>query len=507
MHAMQRVTREDVVAYGFLVDEDEQAGTTRNRFVQLFHSAEDVRKAMSCMAPEVQVLVCDRAFEVSPLNLAAALHKDAPQRDIYLEKDEPQALFISRVEAAGARGVVSRAEARQLLDLYLDCPSAESAEASATESEGIPPSEPTTGPMTVPMTVPTTGSTTGPTSLPAVEPAAPPTTGQMTGQDPTEWVQTGQAPGATPLSPSSDLDWLEQVLELDELDDIPQTAKTTVMEQPALRRRIAPQNRVGPRSAMAGEQLSEGKGIVAAFISGRGGVGKSSLTVLSALDLWLAGSQVALLDMDLQFGDLGVLAGNEPDVHIQRLAVEQLCNSRMRIPSPREAMLLLEAPQNPELAEELVHQVPGMLAALRSVADIVLVNTSCLWNETAAVLASSADKLVVCMDQRATSISAARQVVDLCIRLKIPSTRLCYLLNRCARNAPITDIDASLAMGGVEVITIAEGGADVDELLSLGCPYELLTSKSSLRQCIKDLGARLLANPGDTACFEGASAQ
>jgi MinD-like ATPase involved in chromosome partitioning or flagellar assembly len=200
--------------------------------------------------------------------------------------------------------------------------------------------------------------------------------------------------------------------------------------------------------------------------------------------------------MDLQFGDISILAGNEPASRIQRLSIETLCKGQARIPALEGSILLLEAPSRPEQAEELALHLPQLLTALAAQADIVLVNTASLWDEALAVLASSADKLLICMDQRATSVSAARQVVELCIRLQIPSTKLCYLLNRCARNAPITDLDASLALGGVEIISIAEGGTDVDELLSLGCPLELLSAQSSHRQSVSELGLRLLAKPG-----------
>jgi pilus assembly protein CpaE len=78
------------------------------------------------------------------------------------------------------------------------------------------------------------------------------------------------------------------------------------------------------------------------------------------------------------------------------------------------------------------------------------------------------------MDQRATSIRACRQVADLCVRLQIPSARFVYLLNKVTKNAPISDIDASMALDGVEILSVLDGGWAVDELLSLGCPLELL---------------------------------
>ena len=451
-----------IVAYGFLAEEDEQTKMMQNTYTQLFYTAGDARKALACATSEVQALICDRPSEtplpspeVSPLNFAAALHKDNPMRDIYIERTEPQGLFVSRALAAGARGVVTAEEA----NLLLGAPSPRFSALAAADSLLTPPAPAKPG---VPFTLPT--------------PAAPP----------------------------SDMAWLEQVLELEELDEFSCCSGPAVLEKPSLSQFDSSKfHEPLPVQFPSNQQRSEDDGMVAAFVSGRGGVGKSSLTVLTAFELWRAGSRVVMLDMDLQFGDLSVLAGNEPESRIQRLAIEQVCGNQIRIPALEEALLLLEPPQRPEAAEELVRWIPPLLAALRAQADLVLINTSCLWNEAQAVLASSVDKLVICMDQRATSVSAARQVVDLCVRLQIPSTQLCYLLNRSARNAPITDIDASLAMGGVDIMTIAEGGADVDELLSLGCPLELLSTQSALSQSIHELGAQLIAQPGAASSTKG----
>ncbi len=499
---------EGIVAYGFLAEEEEKCEGVQNRFIQVFHSAADVRKTMSCSASDLQVLICEGTSEcgsiseVSPLNLAAALHKDNPFRDIYIQRDNPQSLFVSRLEAAGARGVVCREEGEKLLGMCFgrkevstqrDDVLNDSAQRDDRQKDCIQEDN-------------------------GQEDNGQEDNGQKdNGQE--DCVQKGcwqescgqkscgrkndVDPATTRDQDQDDLAWLEQVLELDDLDELSGVAGHAVLERPVWHPDIVEFESPASSQMAVTEQQTEGSGIVAAFISGRGGVGKSSLTVLTAFDLWLKGSRVVMIDLDLQFGDVGVLAGNEPESRIQRVGIEQVCTNRMRIPGLEGSLLLLEAPQNPELAEELIHQVSALLTALRKVADIVLINTSCLWNEMAAVLASSVDKLVICMDQRATSITATRQVVDLCIRLHIPSTHLYFLLNRCARNAPITDIDASLAMGGVKIRTVADGGADVDELLSLGCPLELLSSRSPLRQSIRELGASLLEKPGVETDYAG----
>lgn len=463
---------QNLVAYGFALNEDEQSDIAQNHFIQLFYSALDARRVLACAGSEIQVLISENSSEVSPLNLAAALHKDNPLRDIYLQKSEPQGLFISRVEAAGARGVVRQGEIKSLLGLV---------------------------------------SGTGRKDLPTKR-----SNEQETLSDTASHTLQGSAL-KTPFS--EDLSWLEEVLELEDLDDdyVPFKTKKTELAPPSLKSSAAmssaePSLAKSPISfeketrqtlppdtqeLLSEVSSSQDGAMTVAFVSGRGGVGKSSLTVLTAFGLWRAGFKVALLDMDLQFGDISVLAGNEPDSKIQRAGIEQLASAQKKLPPLNDALLLIEAAPRPEQAEELVQQIPQMISNLRCAADIVLINTSCLWDEAAAVLARSVDKLVICMDQRATSVSAARQVVDLCIRLQIPSTRLHYLLNRCARNAPLTSIDASLAMGGVDIITICDGGSDVDELLSLGCPLEVLSSQTQLRQSLKDLAECLMAKPSE----------
>ena len=508
-----------LVAYGFLAEADEQTQLIQNRYIQLFRTAHDARQALACAGAEVQVVVCDRqsfsplsdsvvapaseesparevapaseesparevtpagevvpasevapaggvppASEISPLNLAAALHKDNPLRDIYLEKFEPQGLFVSRAEAAGARGVISREEAQILLGLPVETLFAAAAQA---DLDGASPE----------------ASTLESRPLTSAVPVA------------CELQPISEAP-APPAQPDN-LAWLEQVLELEDLDDFAGSLESAVLEKPpAFQPGSASISKPGLELFLINENQSAGEGVTAAFISGRGGVGKSSLAVLTAFSLWKQGLRVVLLDMDLQFGDLGVLCGNEPESRIQRLNLEQLQASRLMLPALGDSMLLLEAPRQPEAAEVLIAFIPRLLVALKQVADIVLINTSCLFDEVTAILASSVDKLVICMDQRATSVSAARQVVDLCFRLQIPSTRLYYLLNRVSRTAPITDLDAKLAMGGVDIVSINEGGADVDELLSLGCPMELLEAQSGLRHSIQALASLLSAKPG-----------
>jgi pilus assembly protein CpaE len=234
-------------------------------------------------------------------------------------------------------------------------------------------------------------------------------------------------------------------------------------------------------------------GIAAAFVSGRGGVGKSALSLLTAALLQSRGLKVALVDLDLQFGDLAYLTDRVPAARMQRMGLAQAVSGPGR-PQPAPGLLcLVEAGIRPEQAEEFSEELPGLITSLKQAADIVIVNAGSFWTELQAILAKSVDRLLFVMDQRSSSIRGCQQAVDLCIRLQIPTARFSYVLNRCGRNAPLTDMDVSLALGGAEVLSIADGGPVVEEMLSLGDPYELLASDAAFCATFDRLLGMLMA--------------
>jgi pilus assembly protein CpaE len=231
-----------------------------------------------------------------------------------------------------------------------------------------------------------------------------------------------------------------------------------------------------PVVSLAAPRLSFGQGRVVGFFSGRGGVGKSTVALMTALVAQRRGARVALVDLDLQFGDMGYLVGREPSNGIRQLSLAQLCAEEDPPVLSDEELVLVLAPERPEQGEQCAPAIPRLLRGLATRRDLVVVNTGSFWTDVHARTVQHCDHLVFLMDQRATSIEACKQVVDLCLRLQTSQIRFHYLLNGCGRHAVLTPLDVGLALGGVQVGGLADGGTLVDELLALGCPFELLGS-------------------------------
>jgi pilus assembly protein CpaE len=263
--------------------------------------------------------------------------------------------------------------------------------------------------------------------------------------------------------------------------------------------RRKPEIRILPEVNAAPPIKYSNQGSVIGFFSGRGGVGKSTLALMTALAAQKRGARVALVDLDIQFGDLGFLAGNEPSSRIQRLPLAQLCQMQTLPHLSEDALTLVLAPEQPEQGELLATGFPTLLEELASQRDIVICNTGTFWSDVHACMVQHCNHLVFLMDQRATSIEACKQVVDLCLRLQTPQARFVFALNGCGRHAALTTQDVSLALGGVEVLGLADGGTLVDELLALGCPLELLSSGNAFIASLEGLLDRLIGNASKSA--------
>ncbi|MCL2882868.1 MAG: AAA family ATPase [Coriobacteriia bacterium] len=240
-----------------------------------------------------------------------------------------------------------------------------------------------------------------------------------------------------------------------------------------------------------------------AFISGRGGVGKSTMALLLALLATRRGRRVALIEADFQFGDLASSIGHEQNKSIVACPIIRCTEERadelvraMEQQNGRPGLLLLSAPTRPEEADQAAQQIELLLPLLTSRFDLVFIDTGSYWTDSQALLARKCSQLLFFMDQRSASLAACSRLKELCLSLQIPEARFRFVLNGCGRGAPLTAEDASFVLGGQEVWALDDGGSLVDELLALGCPQELLKNAnpfvSSLERLLDNLEPRAL---------------
>lgn len=122
----------------------------------------------------------------------------------------------------------------------------------------------------------------------------------------------------------------------------------------------------------------------------KGGIGKSTVSVNLAVSLARLGKKVALIDLDLQFGDIGVFMDLEPKDSIAELVQEK---TSFEIDTIKSFMALhtsgvsvLAAPKSPEYAEIVTAEhIEKIINTVRPYFDYVIIDTPPAFNDSTLI--------------------------------------------------------------------------------------------------------------------------
>lgn len=239
-------------------------------------------------------------------------------------------------------------------------------------------------------------------------------------------------------------------------------------------------------------------------VSGSGGAGKSTVSVLLAILAQRKGYKTLLLDFDLQFGDTKYMLGVG-----EALTSEEVLRNPARIHDLKPALdkpALLAAPAHLEQAEYVIRHAGKLLDMLSDKFEVIVVNTGAFWNDEHAILLERSFRTLFLIDQRASSLRACKHAIELCSRCGIATTPFLFVANRVARGSLFTSIDISCALGGASAAEIAEGGSEVEELLGVGLPQDLINENNGLVVSLEKLLNEIVpqAQPG-SSLFEAQS--
>ncbi len=133
------------------------------------------------------------------------------------------------------------------------------------------------------------------------------------------------------------------------------------------------------------DKLGKSSKVITVFGT-KGGIGKTTIAVNLAVKLSQMGQKVALLDLDLQFGDVSVFLDLEAKDTLSELVRDK---PDMDIDSIRSYMLLhasgvhvLCAPNSPELADTITSRhIEKLLGAVRGYYDYIIIDTPAMLGE------------------------------------------------------------------------------------------------------------------------------
>ncbi len=261
-------------------------------------------------------------------------------------------------------------------------------------------------------------------------------------------------------------------------------------------------------SVSSGAARDASRAPLVAVISGRGGVGKTTLVAAMAHAAASMGLRAAVLDLDLMFGnlydimgaselrDLGLLnsasAGDELP-----LAVEK---SAMRI---APGVTLWGPSLLPEHAELLSASLEKLIDLLGHEADVIFADTSVFWGDAVASAVSRCDRCLV-VGQEGSASSAVR-AVELAGRIGVAKTKMTSVFNRfgAPSNQEEQAMRFEMAMSLHSRARVADGGDALRQMAAFGRMGEFMASESAFAHDVEELTGGMLKELGcDVAEWE-----
>lgn len=196
------------------------------------------------------------------------------------------------------------------------------------------------------------------------------------------------------------------------------------------------------------QENSTRKCCIVAFISAKGGVGKTTLAVNTAVALAKQGKRTVLVDLDLQFGDTSLLLNLVSENSIIQLVKEvhdfdpEVIEQYM---IPHESgMMLLSTGTRPEEAEYVTAaDVRVILQALRKQFDYVIVDTAPVVNDVFFAALETADERLIVSTLNLAVLKNNRLLMDLLQELDYETDTFKQVLNRVNSKNGLKERDAT----------------------------------------------------------------
>jgi pilus assembly protein CpaE len=178
--------------------------------------------------------------------------------------------------------------------------------------------------------------------------------------------------------------------------------------------------------------------------SPKGGVGCTTVAVNLALALHNEETEAALIDTNLQFGDVAVFLNEQGKNSILDLTprAEELdpdIINEVMIKNVSTGLHILSAPSKPESAEKVkAEQVGKLLTYLKNMYSYIVVDTSTYVNDITLAVLDVSNVIVLLTTQDIPSIKNSRLFLDLMLTLEIPRDKVAFTINRYDKRIAIT---------------------------------------------------------------------
>jgi pilus assembly protein CpaE len=223
----------------------------------------------------------------------------------------------------------------------------------------------------------------------------------------------------------------------------------------------------------------------------KGGIGKTVTSGNLAVALASGGDRVAVVDLDLQFGDVALSLGLRPERTMYDLATSGGSLDAEKVDayltSHESGIQVLASPVRPDQAASITPEFAAeVIAALRSTYDYVVVDTPPSFGPEviAAIDASSYVCVIAMLD--ALSLKNTRLGLETLDLMGYPRDRVRVLLNRANTSVGITGSDVTGILGRAPD-TLIPSSRDITRSVNEGAPIVRSQKRSDAAKAFNEL--------------------
>lgn len=226
--------------------------------------------------------------------------------------------------------------------------------------------------------------------------------------------------------------------------------------------------------------------------SATGGCGKTFLASNLAYLLAAAGKNVAMVDLDLQFGEVVSMLQLKPAHTIVDLDPNEPGSLERCMTRHRGGFDVLAAPLDPIAADGVTpDRVAEVLLAVRSRYDVLIIDTPPSLNEVVLSSFDISDHLVVLATLDVPSVNNMRVFLSTLDRLKISTEGLHLVLNKAEKNVGFTGTDVEQLIGRPWDLVLPYD-REVSRAVNLGLPVTEAAPSSEVSRRLSGGLARIV---------------
>jgi pilus assembly protein CpaE len=237
-----------------------------------------------------------------------------------------------------------------------------------------------------------------------------------------------------------------------------------------------------------------------AVFSAKGGVGKTTIAYNLAVAMAQMGLRTALLDGNLQYGDVRRLlrvADDLPsicDLPTDSLRASDLGELMVSDPSGIEVLL---APPRLEMAELITtRDLDKILELLRRTYHAIVIDTSSSLGEATLAMLDAADVIVQVVTPETAALDVTRLAAQAFAGIGYPPSKIQLLLNRADTQGAVSRSQLRLAFGHDPDYVIGSDWALVAQSNAEGVPFVLANPDAAISASVREAAGQLASIVG-----------